>query len=121
MQFKGKFMIQTQENGAKPHFCPGSRPLGRNLSRHFFVPSYHRMQFQGKSMIQTHENCKKFWARFSHVRPKFRSPIFFLKNLTLSVTRYYGQLSSCTISKKNWTSLKNGQHLTKKNFMLSPF
>ena len=43
MQFKGKFMIQTQENGAKPHFCPGSRPLGRNLSRHFFcskLPSY---------------------------------------------------------------------------------
>ena len=36
-------MIQTQENGAKPHFCPGSRPLGRNLSRHFFcskLPSY---------------------------------------------------------------------------------
>ena len=46
-------MIQTQENGAKPHFYLGFRPLGRNLSRHFFVPSYHRMQFQGKSMIQT--------------------------------------------------------------------
>ena len=30
----------------------------------------------------------------------FGSPNFFFKNLAPSVTRYYGQLSSCTISEK---------------------
>ena len=28
MQFQGKLMIQTQENGKKPHFCPDLGPLG---------------------------------------------------------------------------------------------
>ena len=43
------------------------------------VASYHCMQFQGKLMNQTWENGQK---------------------LALSVTRYYGQLLSCTISEK---------------------
>ena len=32
--------------------------------------------------------------------PKFGLPNSFFKNLGLSVTRYHGQLSSCTISEK---------------------
>ena len=38
---------------------------------------------------------------------------FFFKNLALSVTRYYGPLSSCTISEKTndpiWRKLSDGQ------------
>ena len=52
-------MIQTQENGKKPHFGPHLSLLGRNMG------------------------CQ-----------------FFQKNLSLSVTRYNDQLSSCTISEK---------------------
>ena len=46
-------------------------------------------------MIQTQENGKK-----SHFGPNLGHQIFFFKNLALSVTRYYGQLSSCKISEK---------------------
>ena len=58
MQLQGKLMIQTQENGNKPHFWPHLGSLSQNSGCHFF------------------------------------------KNLALSVTRYHGQLSSCTISEK---------------------
>ena len=40
-------MIQTQENGGKPHFGPNLGPLGPNLGHHFFfnlallVTGYH--------------------------------------------------------------------------------
>ena len=30
MQFQAKLMIQTQENGGKPHFVPDLGPLGPN-------------------------------------------------------------------------------------------
>ena len=55
------------------------------------VANYHCIQFQGKLMIQTQENDEK---------PHFGSPNSFLKNLASPVTRYHGQLSSCTISEK---------------------
>ena len=58
MQLQGKLMIQTQENGKKPHFWPHLGSLSQNSGCHFFL------------------------------------------NLALSVTRYHGQLSSCTISEK---------------------
>ena len=32
---------------------------------------------------------------------------FYFENLALSVTRYYGQLSSCTIEKPNYPILRN--------------
>ena len=51
------------------------------------VTSYHCMQFQGKLMIN-------FWPDLGPLGPNF------LKNLASLVTRYHGQLSSCTISKK---------------------
>ena len=46
-----------------------------------------------------------FWAWFRSIGPKFRLPNFFLKNLTSSITRYHGQLSSCTISEKTNDSI----------------
>ena len=36
MQFQGKRMIQTQENGKKPHFGPDLGLLGPNSGRQFF-------------------------------------------------------------------------------------
>ena len=36
IQFQGKLMIQTQENGKKPHFGPNLGPLGPNLGRQVF-------------------------------------------------------------------------------------
>ena len=59
IQFQRKLMIQTQENGEKPHFGPNFGWLGSNSGRQFFF-----------------------------------------KNLASSVTRYHGQLSSCTIIEK---------------------
>ena len=59
------------------------------------VASYNCMQFQGKLMIKkTH-----FWPDLEPLGPN-SGPKFFFKNLTLSVTRYHGHLSSCTTSEK---------------------
>ena len=63
------------------------------------VASYHCIQFQGKLMIQTQENGEKphFGPDLGLLGPKSGREFFFLKNLASSVTRYHGQLSSCTI------------------------
>ena len=65
MQFHGKLMIQTQENGEKPHFGPDLGTLGPNSShQNFFskiwfrqsldiMVSYHRVQYTKKLMIQS--------------------------------------------------------------------
>ena len=53
------------------------------------------MQFQEKIMNQTWENDKK-----PSFGPSFGPQNFFFKNLASSVTRFYGQLSSCTILEK---------------------
>ena len=52
-------------------------------------------------MNQTRENCKKpsFGPNFGPFDSNSANEFFF-KNLALSVTRYHGQLSSCTISEK---------------------
>ena len=46
----------------------------------------------------------QFWVQFRPIQPKFGLPFFFFffffKILAQSVTRYNGQLSSCTISEK---------------------
>ena len=75
-------MRQTWENGEKSNSEPHFGPFGPNLS---------------PSKILMAKNL--FWAWFRPVGPQFE-PLFFLKNLALSVTRYYGQLSSFTISEK---------------------
>ena len=36
IQFEGKRIIQTQENGEKPHFGLDLGPLGKNSSHQFF-------------------------------------------------------------------------------------
>ena len=73
------------------------------------VASYHCMHFQGKLMIHTQENCQKphFGPNEDHLSPNsdpqfifFFFFFFFFKSLASSVTRYHGQLSSCTISEK---------------------
>ena len=66
-----------------------------------FVASYHCIQFQGKPMIQTQENNEKphFGPDLGPVDPNSGANFFF-RNLALSVTRYHGQLSLCTISEK---------------------
>ena len=62
------------------------------------------MQFQGKPLNQTRENVKKpsFRPDFGQLGPNsgYQTFFFFFKNLASSVTRYHGQLSSCTISEK---------------------
>ena len=65
IQFQGKQMIQTQENGEKPYFGPDLGLLGQNSGRHFFflskiwlrqslyiMVSYHHVQYQKKPMTQ---------------------------------------------------------------------
>ena len=37
IQFQGKLVIQTQENGEKPHFEPNLGSLDPNSSRQFFL------------------------------------------------------------------------------------
>ena len=61
-------MIQTQENGEKPHFGPDLVPLSPNSGHHFFffpppknrlwqlldiMVSYHQVKYQKKLMIQS--------------------------------------------------------------------
>ena len=58
-------MIQTQENGEKPHFGPNLGPFDQNSSYNFFffkillcqsldvVINYHHVQYQKKLMIQS--------------------------------------------------------------------
>ena len=36
IQFQGKLIIQTQENGKKPHFVPDFSPLSPNTGCQFF-------------------------------------------------------------------------------------
>ena len=67
----------------------------------YIVASYHSMQFQGKLMNQTLENGKKTSFRHNFGPFGSGSPVFFFfKYLALSVTRYHGQVSSCTITEK---------------------
>ena len=64
MQFQGKLMIQTQQNGKKSHFGPDLGPLDPKSGSHFFFKNvaslvtryhfnYHHVQYQKKLMIQS--------------------------------------------------------------------
>ena len=65
------------------------------------VASYYCMQYQRKLMIQTQENSKKphLGPDLGPLCPNLGHNFFFL-NLTSSVTRYHGMLSSYTISEE---------------------
>ena len=66
------------------------------------IASYHCVQFQGKLKSQTLENGKKLVLGLILANlAQIRAAKFFFKNVASSVTRYHGQLSSCTISEKN--------------------
>ena len=72
-----------------------------------------KLSFYVNSRKTNEPNLRKwqktyFRARSESIWPKFRLSIFFFKNLASTVTRYHGQLSSCTISEKT-----NGQILRK--------
>ena len=99
-------MNQTWENSEKPNFVPKFGPpiLFRGFYFHLMldiVANYHCLQFQGKYMIQTEENGEEthFGPDFRPIGPNSGRQVFFLF-LALSVTRYYGQLSSRKISKR---------------------
>ena len=90
IQFQGKRMIQTQENGKKSHFVPDLGPLGPNSDRQNFfielvrqldfVPSYHPMKCEEKRINQTWENSKKpnFGLRLGSFGPNLASKLFFM-------------------------------------------
>ena len=101
MQFQGKLMSQTWENGKKPSFGADFSPFGPHLGpKNFFhgfylyfmldiVASYHCMQFQGKLMNQIWENSKKpyFEPDFGPFVPNLRHH-FFLKKIWLRHSLY---------------------------------
>ena len=108
IQFNRKLINQTFENSKKPNFGYDFGPYGANLSPQIFargfypywvldiVARYHRMRNYDPSSRKWRKNL--FWARFKLVGPKFAPSIFFSKYLASLVTRFHGQLSSCTIS-----------------------
>ena len=72
IQFQGKLIIQSQEDGEKPHFGYNLGPTGPNSGQILFffffffkiwppwsldiMVSYHHVQYQEKLMIQSWEN-----------------------------------------------------------------
>ena len=102
MQFQVNLMNQTWENDKKhnfgPHLCSFCPNLGpKSFFRGFYlywildiVASYHCMHPTIRKWRKT-----SIWACLGLLNPNL---CCFLKNLASSVTRYHGQLSSCTIS-----------------------
>ena len=80
MQFQGKLMIQTQENGKKPNFGPNLSPLNRNSSRQFFfakillrqsldiMVSYHHVQYHKKLMRSSRRKSGVAIFRVPHLK-----------------------------------------------------
>ena len=112
MQFQGKLMNQTWENGKKPNFEPNFDWFDPNLCPNFFLWVLHLLNVRHCCKLPLYAIWRKtnypnsrwlqknsFWARFRPVGPKFGLISIFFKNLRSSVTRYC-QLSSCTISEK---------------------
>ena len=64
------------------------------------IASYHCMQFQRKTNESKMAKNLALGLILVHLAQTWAANFFF-KNLALSVTRYYSQLSSCTISEKN--------------------
>ena len=104
-------MNQTLENRRKPNFglfCPNLHPPPPNFfvvplldARHCSKLSLYAI-FRNTYDLNSRKRWKtSFWAWFRPIGPTFGPPIFFFfKNLTSSVTRYHGQLSSCKILEK---------------------
>ena len=114
MQFQGKLMNQTWENGKKSSFEPNFGPFGPNLDPKIFfrgfylnwmldiIASYHCMQLQGKLMNKTWENKKKpsFRPNFDPFGPNLGPKNFFSWILPLLDVRHCCKLSLYAISRK---------------------
>ena len=115
IQFQGKLINQTCENGKKPSFGHDFGPFGPKFDPQknflWFLPLLdiiycYKLSLYVMSRKTNEQNLRKakmpkkpsFWPYFG---PKWgRQIFFFFKNLTSLVTRYHGQLSSCAISEK---------------------
>ena len=124
MQFQGKQMNQTWENGKKPSFEPYFWPP--KICREFYlcymfdiVPSYHCMQFQGKLMNHTWENGKKLVLRLI-LAPLDRiwAPKFYSWILPLLHVIHHWKLSLYATSRK--TNDPNLRKWKKKKLVSGP-
>ena len=120
MQFKGKLMKHTWENGkslvwgrilallvqiwAPNFFAWILLPLldARNCGKLSLCAILRKTN---EPNFRKWQKKNKFWTWFWPIWPKFGLPFylfifFFFKNLAPSFTRCHGQLSSCTISEK---------------------
>ena len=112
MQFQGKLMNQTWENGKKPSLGLGSLWPKFGLKSFFngfylyqmldIVASYHCMQFQGKLMNQIWENNKRTLVSGPILAPlaQIRAPKIFSSTLSLLYVRHCSKLSLYAISRK---------------------
>ena len=97
MQLQEKLMNQTWENDEKPSFGP------KIVYR--ILPLLHVRQCCKLSLYAISRKTKRTAKNLvlglilAHLAQTWATNFFF-KNLTPSVTRYHGQLSSCTISEK---------------------
>ena len=121
MQFKGKLINETWESGKKLNFRLNFGLFGPRLGPKRFLWVLSLLLFISdvkhcyklcvfKENIQTKENWKKnkkktyFAPDLGPLGPNL-GHYFFFQNQALSVTMYYGQLSSCKLSEKTNDSI----------------
>ena len=114
MQFQGKLMNRTWENCKKLSFGPN---FGPNLVPKIFFVGFTSTTYY--TLLQAIIPCnskENQWTKLEKIvkKPNIESDFgpfgpnsscqyfffFFFKNLASAVTRYHGQLSSCTIKEK---------------------
>ena len=85
VQYQGKLIMQTRENGEKPNFGNNFGSQKFEFYLHYMlhtVTGYHHMKFKGNLMIQTQENGKKphFGSDLGLLGPNLGSQFFFKTN-----------------------------------------
>ena len=103
MQFQGKVMNLTWENCKKPSFGTDFGPFVPNLGPknffHGFHP-YYMLNIVARTKFEKIAKNRVLGPILAYLAQIWATKFFFKKNLAPSVTRYQGQLSSCTISEK---------------------
>ena len=113
-RLQGKLITRIWENGRKPSFRPDFAPFGpkcdllkKNFRGFYLYWILYVVASLSAISRKTNEPNLRKWQKlrfepdFSKPSPPPPTPFFFFpKNLAPLVTRYYGQLSSCTILKK---------------------
>ena len=113
LHLKGKLINQTWENGKKPNFGPDFCPFWPKFGPQFFLFFVGATSIRCYTLLQTIIVCNfkenqrtklekmaknlvlgPIFAQLAQIRPAI---FFFFKLLALSVTRYHGQLLSCTV------------------------